>query len=102
MNSWSSFLQEKSKLHGCNSSSLKKPLNTDLPSSFHSCTKGFQFATKAVAHLRVYHRNTHFMSSVRVFRVFLEWSLLKSALSPGLDPENPRSVFNSIFLEHFR
>lgn len=42
------------------------------------------------------------MASVRVFRVFFEWSLLKSALSPGLDPENPRSVFNFTFVEHSR
>lgn len=102
MNSWSSFLQEKSKLHGCNSFSLKKTLNTDLPPFFHSCTKGSQFVRKTSAHLRVYHRNAQFMPSVRVFRVSFEWSLLKSALSPGLDPEEPRSVFNSTFAEHSR
>lgn len=42
------------------------------------------------------------MPSVGVSEVFFEWSLLKSALSPGFDPENPRSVFNSTFVERFR
>lgn len=90
----------------CNSSSLKKPLKI-FSHLFTLVPKAFSLLGRLLhiwnaLWLRVYHTNTHFMPSVRVLHVLFEWSLLKSALSPGLDPGNPRSVFNSTFVEPFR
>lgn len=72
---------------------------------FHSCAKGFQFVRRAFARLEMPFGSglsTYFVPSVGVSEVFFERSLLKSALSPGLDPEKPRSVFNSAFCRAFQ